>query len=54
MKCSNDYRGTCVDDYNTDDCYSKSYQTEECDKNEFGEDFDPGQAEIHRTTIYYT
>ena len=54
MKFSNDYRGTCIDDYNTDDCYSKKYQTD-CDKIEFGEeDFDANQAEMDRTTVYYT
>ena len=37
-------RGTCEDDYNTYDCYSKSYQAE-CDK-KYNETGDPA-------TIYY-
>ena len=40
-----DYRGTCEDDYNTYDCYSKDYQ-DKCDK-------EYNQTEVNRTTIYY-
>ena len=40
-----DYRGTCEDDYNTYDCYSKDYQ-DKCDKN-------LTETEVNRTTIYY-